>query len=77
MERNNNDIICSGVKTLTYDQNLNDVVSFLGYFRKCIMIRGINTAVISTVMKTSAGYGEQGVTLILFLGAILDSAPIY
>lgn len=61
---------------LTYNQNLNDVESTFGYLGKWIIIYGVNTAVISTVMKTSSVYGEGGINLILPLLLFFDSKVI-
>lgn len=61
---------------LTYNHNLNDVESSHGYFDKRIIPCGVNTAVISTVMKTNSVYGEGGVMLILLLHLSIDSRVI-
>lgn len=50
---------------LTYDQNLNDVFSSPRYFGIIKFLYGVDTAVISTVIKTNSGYGEGNISFIL------------
>ncbi len=61
---------------LTYNHNLNDVESSHGCFDKRIIPWGVNTAVISTVMKTNSLYAEGGIILGLPLHLSTDSKAI-
>lgn len=64
------------MKILTYNQDLNDVVSSLDYSGKQIIPYGVNTAVVSTVIKTDSVYDEGGIILILLLCLNMDQKVV-
>lgn len=64
------------MKILTYNQNLNSFASLLGYTSRWMIMHGENAAIISTVIHTNFGYGEDDISFILLQLLLNDSKAL-